>query len=90
MNKEQKLLSKKPSLCSSGFLDAQKNTNSKQIFLTLGKQFDKCITELNKLIKMKGFSEFDNRTTNGLIKLEDRLSEEIVLLQQYKPYLKII
>ena len=58
--------------------------------ILLGKQFDKCITELNKLIKMKGFSEFDNRTTNGLIKLEDRLSEEIVLLQQYKPYLKIV
>ena len=37
---------------------------------------------------MQGFSEFDERTTDGLIKLEDRLSEEIILLQKYKPYLK--
>lgn len=58
--------------------------------IILEKQFDKCIAELNKLIKTPGFSEFDKITTEGLIKLEDRLSEEIILLQQHKPLLKTI
>ena len=60
----------------------------KKQLLLLEKQFNKCIKELDKLTKMKGFSEFDDRTTDGLIKLEDRLCEEITLLQKYKPYLK--
>ena len=61
--------------------------DKEQRFL-LEKQFGICIKELNTLIKMKGFSEFDERTTDGLIKLGDRLSEEIILLQKYKPLLK--
>ena len=61
--------------------------NKKQLLL-LEKQFDKCITELNTLIKMQGFSEFDERTTDGVIKLGDKLSEEIILLREYKFHLK--